>query len=121
MKKLEFNEEQWAKITDAIDEQVIYEIKSSPYDYYSSAAPFAEVWHLLEEDDDILIKFRISKMERIEKYDRATDKLRSEYRFQLECYGAEYTDSDGEETELPMEFCDTINAKLEEIEIIKEQ
>ena len=67
MKKLEFNEEQWAKITDAIEEQVIYEIKRSPCDYCSSFAPFAEVWHLLEKDDDIVIRFRISKMEHIEK------------------------------------------------------
>lgn len=120
MKKLEFNEEQWAKIFDAINEQVIYEIKSNPYDYYSSAAPFAEVWHLLEKDDDILIKFRISRMERIQKYDRATDKFRNEYRFQLECYEAIYTDAANSETELPMEFCDTINVNLEKIEIIHE-
>ena len=120
MKKLEFNEEQWKKIFDAIEEQVIYEIKRSPYDYYSSAVPFAEVWHLLEKDDDILIKFRISRMERIEKYDRATDKFRNEYRFRLECYEAIYTDAAANETELPMEFCDAINAKLEEIEIIHE-
>lgn len=121
MKKLEFNEEQWKKIFDAIEEQTVYEIKRNPDDYHSSAAPFTEVWHLLEEDDDILIRFRISRMERIEKYDRVTDKFRSEHRFQLGCYGAEYNDASANKTELPMEFCDTINARIKEIEIIKEQ
>lgn len=121
MKKLEFSEEQWKKIFDAIEEQVIYEIKSNPYDYCSSAAPFTDVWHLLEKDDDILIKFRINRMERIEKYDRATDKFRKECRFQLECYEAIYTDAADNETELPMEFCDAINASMKEIEITKEQ
>ena len=121
MKKYDFTEKQWKKIFDAIDEQVIYEIKRSPYDYCSSAAPFAGVWNLFEEYDVLAFKFYISKMEHIEKYDRATDKLRSEYRFQLECYEAIYTDAPDNETQLPIEFCDTINAKLEEIEIIKEQ
>lgn len=121
MKKLEFSEEQWKKIFDAIEEQVIYEIKSFPWNYNNSAAPFAGVWNLLEEYDVLSIKFYINKIEHMKKYDRATDKLRIEYRFQLECYCAEYTDAADNQTELPMEFCNAINAKFGDIEIIHEE
>ena len=113
MKKLEFNEEQWERINQKIDD-TIFELKERPLDYRRGGLPTTEINDIIEEYDSLNIDIDVvtSFVTGIYKADTNTDTV--QMTIVLKCLGATYYDYEGNKADVCEAFVQAINNKIRE-------
>ena len=114
MKKLEFNEEQWERINQKIDD-TIFELKERPLDYRRGGLPTTEINNLIEAYDSLLIDIDVvtSFVTGIYKADTNTDTV--QMTIVIRCLGATYYDYEGNKDDVCEAFVRAINNKIRKI------
>lgn len=114
MKKLEFNEEQWERINQKIDD-TIFELKEHPLDYRRGGLPTTEINSIIEEDDSLLVDIDVvtSLVTGIYNADTNTDTV--QMTIAIKCFGASYYDYEGNKADVCEDFVRAINDKIREI------
>ena len=113
MKKLEFNEKQWERINQKIDD-TIFELKERPLDYRRGGLPTTEIDDIIEEYDSLLIDIDVvtSFVIGIYKADTNTDTV--QMTIIIKCLGATYYDYEGNKADVCEAFVKAINNKIRE-------
>ena len=113
MKKLEFNEKQWERINQKIDD-TIFELKERPLDYRRGGLPTTEIDDIIEEYDSLLIDIDVvtSFVIGIYKADTNTDTV--QMTIIIKCLGATYYDYEGNKADVCEAFVKAINEKIRE-------
>lgn len=113
MKKLEFNEEQWERINQKIDD-TIFELKERPLDYRRGGLPTTEINNLIEAYDslDIDIDVVTSLVTGVYNADTNTDTV--QMTIIIKCLGATYYDNEGNKDDVCEAFVKAINNKIRE-------
>ena len=113
MKKLEFNEEQWERINQKIDD-TIFELKERPLDYRRGGLPTTEINSIIEEDDSLLLDIDVvtSLVTGIYNADTNTDTV--QMTIAIKCFGASYYDYEGNKDDVCEAFVQAINNKIRE-------
>ena len=113
MKKLEFNEEQWKRITEKIDD-TIFELKEQPLIYRIGGLPTTEIDGIIEEYDSLLLDIDVvtSLLTGVYNADTNTDTV--QMTITIKCFGATYYDYEGNRTDVCEAFIKAINNKIRE-------
>ena len=113
MKKLEFNEKQWERINQKIDD-TIFELKERPLDYRRGGLPTTEIDDIIEEDDSLLVDIDVvtSLVTGIYNADTNTDTV--QMNIVIKCLGATYYDCEGNKDDVCEAFVKAINNKIRE-------
>lgn len=113
MKKLEFNEEQWKRINQKIDD-TIFELKERPLDYRRGGLPTTEINNLIEAYDSLNIDIDVvtSLVTGIYNADTNTDTV--QMTIIIKCLGATYYDYEGNKDDVCEAFIKAINNKIRE-------
>ena len=113
MKKLEFNEEQWERINQKIDD-TIFELKERPLDYRRGGLPTTEISNIIEVYDSLNIDIDVvtSFVTGIYRADTNTDTV--QMTIVLKCLGATYYDYEGKKDDVCEAFIKAINNKIRE-------
>ena len=113
MKKLEFNEKQWERINQKIDD-TIFELKERPLDYRRGGLPTTEINSIIEEDDSLLVDIDVvtSLVTGIYNADTNTDTV--QMNIVIKCLGATYYDCEGNKDDVCEAFVKAINNKIRE-------
>ena len=113
MKKLEFNEEQWERINQKIDD-TIFELKERPLDYRRGGLPATEINNLIEAYDSLNIDIDVvtSLVTGIYNADTNTDTV--QMTIIIKCLGATYYDCEGNKGDVCEAFIKVINNKIRE-------
>ena len=113
MKKLEFNEEQWERINQKIDD-TIFELKERPLDYRRGGLPRTEINNLIEAYDSLNIDIDVvtSLVTGIYNADTNTDTV--QMTIAIKCFGASYYDNEGNKADVCEAFVQAINRKIRE-------
>ena len=113
MKKLEFNEEQWERINQKIDD-TIFELKERPLDYRRGGLPTTEINNVIEAYDSLLIDIDVvtSFVTGIYNADTNTDTV--QIAITIKCLGATYYDYEGNKEDVCEAFIKAINHKIRE-------
>lgn len=113
MKKLEFNEEQWKRINQKIDD-TIFELKERPLDYRRGGLPTTEINNLIEAYDSLNIDIDVvtSLVTGIYNADTNTDTV--QMTIIIKCLGATYYDYEGNKDDVCEAFVKAINNKIRE-------
>lgn len=113
MKKLEFNEEQWERINQKIDD-TIFELKENPLMYRRGGLPTTEIDDIIEEYDSLLIDIDVvtSLVTGIYNADTNTDTV--QMNIVIKCLGATYYDYEGNKADVCEAFVKAINNKIRE-------
>ena len=113
MKKLEFNEEQWERINQKIDD-TIFELKERPLDYRRGGLPTTEINNLIEAYDslDLDIDVVTSLLTGVYNADTNTDTV--QMTIIIKCLGAIYYDYEGNKDDVCEAFVQAINNKIRE-------
>lgn len=114
MKKLEFNEEQWERINQKIDD-TIFELKERPLDYRRGGLPATEINNVIEAYDSLLLVIDVvtSFVTGIYRADTNTDTV--QMTIVIKCLGATYYDYEGNKDDVSEDFVQAINNKIREI------
>ena len=114
MKKLEFNEEQWERINQKIDD-TIFELKERPLDYRRGGLPATEINNLIEAYDSLLLNIDVvtSFVTGIYKADTNADTV--QMTIIIKCLGATYYDYEGNKDDVCESFVRAINHKISEV------
>ena len=114
MKKLEFNEEQWERINQKIDD-TIFELKERPLDYRRGGLPTTEINGIIEEYDSLLIDIDVvtSLVTGVYNADTNTDTV--QMTIIIKCLGATYYDYEGNKDDVCEAFVQAINHKISEV------
>ena len=114
MKKLEFNEEQWERINQKIDD-TIFELKERPLDYRRGGLPITEINNLIEAYDSLNIDIDVvnSLVTGIYKADTNMDTV--QIAISIKCLGATYYDYEGNKDDVCEAFVRAINNKISEV------
>ena len=113
MKKLEFNEEQWERINQKIDD-TIFELKERPLDYRRGGLPTTEIDDIIEEYDSLLIDIDVVKSLVVGCYNTDTNKDTVQMVIIIKCLGATYYDYEGNKDDVCEAFVKAINNKIRE-------
>ena len=113
MKKLEFNEKQWERISQKIYD-TIFELKERPLDYRRGGLPTTEINNLIEAYDSLLIDIDVvtSLVTGVYNADTNTDTV--QMTIVLKCLGATYYDYEGNKDDVCEAFVNAINNKMRE-------
>lgn len=113
MKKLEFNDEQWERINQKIDD-TIFELKERPLDYRRGGLPTTEINNLIEAYDSLNIDIDVVKslVAGIYNADTSTDTV--QMTITIKCLGATYYDYEGNKADVCEAFVQAINNKIRE-------
>lgn len=113
MKKLEFNEEQWKRINQKIDD-TIFELKERPLDYRRGGLPTTEIDDIIEEYDSLLIDIDVvaSLLTGVYNADTNTDMV--QITISIKCLGATYYDYEDNKEDVCEAFIKAINNKIRE-------
>lgn len=113
MKKLEFNEEQWERINQKIDD-TIFELKERPLDYRRGGLPTTEINNLIEAYDSLHIDIDVvtSLVTGVYNADTNTDTV--QMNIIIKCLGATYYDYEGNKDDVCEAFVKAINEKIRE-------
>ena len=113
MKKLEFNEEQWKRISQKIDD-TIFELKERPLDYRRGGLPTTEINNLFEEYDSLNIDIDVVTSLVTGVYNVATNTDTVQMTIAIKCFGASYYDYEGNKDDVCEAFVKAINNKIRE-------
>lgn len=113
MKKLEFNEEQWERIHQKIDD-TIFELKERPLDYRRGGLPTTEINSIIEEDDSLLVDIDVVTSLVIGVYNTDTNTDTVQMNIVIKCLGATYYDCEGNKNDVCEAFVKAINDKIRE-------
>ena len=113
MKKLEFNEKQWERINQKIDD-TIFELKERPLDYRRGGLPTTEINNLIEAYDSLNIDIDVvtSLVTGVYNADTNTDTV--QMTIIIKCLGATYYDCEGNKDDVCETFVRAINNKIRE-------
>lgn len=113
MKKLEFNEEQWERINQKIDD-TIFELKERPLDYRRGGLPTTEINNVIEAYDSLNIDIDVvtSLVTGVYNADTNTDTV--QMTIAIKCFGATYYDYEGNKADVCEAFVKAINDKIRE-------
>ena len=113
MKKLVFNEEQWERINQKIDD-TIFELKERPLDYRRGGLPATEIDDIIEEYDSLLIDIDVVKSLVVGCYKADTNTDTVQMTIVIKCLGATYYDYEGNKADVCEAFVKAINNKIRE-------
>ena len=113
MKKLEFNEEQWERINQKIDD-TIFELKERPLDYRRGGLPTTEINNVIEVCDSLLIDIDVVTSFVTGVYDADTNTDTVQMTIVIKCLGATYYDYEGNKDDVCEAFVKAINNKIRE-------
>lgn len=113
MKKLEFNEEQWKRITEKIDD-TIFELKERPLDYRRGGLPTTEINNLIEAYDSLVLDIDVVTSLLTGVYNIATNTDTVQMTITIKCLGATYYDYEGNKDDVCEAFVKAINDKIRE-------
>lgn len=113
MKKLEFNEEQWKRINQKIDD-TIFELKERPLVYRRGGLPTTEINNLIEAYDSLLIDIDVATSLVTGIYNADTNTDTVQMSINIKCLGATYYDYEGNKDDVCEAFVKTINNKIRE-------
>ena len=113
MKKLEFNESQWERINQKIDD-TIFELKERPLDYRRGGLPTTEINSIIEEDDSLLVDIDVVTSLVTGVYNVATNTDTVQIAISIKCLGATYYDYEGNKADVCEAFVKAINNKIRE-------
>ena len=113
MKKLEFNEEQWERIHQKIDD-TIFELKERPLDYRRGGLPTTEIDNLIEEYDSLLLDIDVATSLVTGVYNADTNTDTVQMTIIIKCFGATYYDYEGNKADVCEAFVKAINNKIRE-------
>ena len=118
MKKLEFNEEQWERINQKIDD-TIFELTEHPLVYRRGGLPTTEIDDIIEEYDSLLIDIDVvaSLLTGVYNADTNTDTV--QMTIIIKCLGATYYDYEGNKAHVCEDFVKAINNKIRETIILE--
>lgn len=113
MKKLEFNDEQWERINQKIDD-TIFELKEHPLVYRRGGLPTTEIDDIIEEYDSLLLDIDVvtSLVTGVYRADTNTDTV--QMTIVIKCLGATYYDYEGNKDDVCEAFVQAINNKIRE-------
>ena len=114
MKKLEFNESQWERINQKIDD-TIFELKEHPLDYRRGGLPTTEINNLIEVYDSLLIDIDVVTSFVTGVYNADTNTDTVQMTIVLKCLGATYYDYKGNKADVCEAFVRAINHKISEV------
>ena len=114
MKKLEFNEEQWKRINQKIDD-TIFELKERPLDYRRGGLPTTEINGIIEEYDSLNIDIDVVTSLVTGCYILETNIDTVQIAISIKCLGATYYDYEGNKADVCEAFVKAINNKIREI------
>ena len=113
MKKLEFNEEQWERIHQKIDD-TIFELKERPLDYRRGGLPTTEINSIIEAYDSLLIDIDVATSLVVGCYNTDTNTDTVQMTIAIKCFGASYYDYEGNKDDVCEAFIKAINEKIRE-------
>lgn len=113
MKKLEFNEEQWERINQKIDD-TIFELTEHPLVYRRGGLPATEINSIIEEDDSLLLDIDVVTSLVIGVYNADTNTDTVQMNIIIKCLGATYYDYEGNKADVCEAFVRAINNKIRE-------
>lgn len=113
MKKLEFNEEQWERINQKIDD-AIFELTEHPLVYRRGGLPATEINSIIEEDDSLLLDIDVVTSLVIGVYNADTNTDTVQMNIIIKCLGATYYDYEGNKADVCEAFVRAINNKIRE-------
>ena len=113
MKKLEFNEEQWERIGQKIDD-TIFELKERPLDYRRGGLPTTEIDDIIEAYDSLLIDIDVVTSFVTGVYNADTNTDTVQMTIIIKCLGATYYDCEGNKDDVCEAFVKAINNKIRE-------
>ena len=113
MKKLEFNEEQWKRINQKIDD-TIFELKERPLDYRRGGLPTTEINDIIEAYDSLLIDIDVVTSFVTGVYNADTNTDTVQMTIIIKCLGATYYDYEGNKDDVCEAFVQAINNKIRE-------
>lgn len=114
MKKLEFNEEQWERIGQKIDD-TIFELKERPLDYRRGGLPTTEIDDIIEAYDSLLIDIDVVTSFVTGVYNADTNTDTVQMTIIIKCLGATYYDYEGNKDDVCEAFVRAINNKISEV------
>ena len=114
MKNVKFNESQWERINQKIDD-TIFELKERPLDYRRGGLPITEINNLIEAYDSLNIDIDVvnSLVTGIYKADTNMDTV--QIAISIKCLGATYYDYEGNKADACEAFVRAINNKISEV------
>ena len=114
MKKLEFNEKQWERINQKIDD-TIFELKENPLVYRRGGLPATEINNIIEAYDSLVIDIDVvtSLVTGVYNADTNTDTVRIV--IIIKCLGATYYDYEGNKDDVCEAFVKALNHKISEV------
>lgn len=113
MKKLEFNEEQWERISQKIDD-TIFELKERPLDYRRGGLPATEINNLIDAYDSLNIDIDVVTSLVIGVYNTDTNTDTVQMTIAIKCLGATYYDCEGNKADVCEAFVKATNDKIRE-------
>ena len=113
MKKLEFNEEQWERINQKIDD-TIFELKERPLDYRKGGLPTTEINGIIEAYDSLVLDIDVVTSILTGFYNADTNTDVVQMSIDIKCLGATYYDYESNEADVCEAFVKTINNKIRE-------
>ena len=113
MKKLEFNEEQWERIGQKIDD-TIFELKERPLDYRRGGLPATEINNLIDAYDSLNIDIDVVTSLVVGCYNADTNKDTVQMVIIIKCLSATYYDYEGDKDDVCEAFVKAINNKIRE-------
>lgn len=114
MKKLEFNEEQWKRINQKIDD-TIFELKENPLMYRRGGLPTTEINNLIEAYDSLNIDIDVATSLLTGVYNADTNTDTVQMTIIIKCLGATYYDYEGNKDDVCEAFVQAINNKISEV------
>ena len=114
MKKLEFNEEQWGRINQKIDD-TIFELKERPLDYRRGGLPTTEINGIIEAYDSLVIDIDVVTSLVTGVYNVATNTDTVQIAISIKCLGATYYDYEGNKADVCEAFVRAINNKISKV------
>ena len=113
MKKLEFSEEQWERISQKIDD-TIFELKERPLDYRRGGLPATEINNLIEAYDSLNIDIDVVTSLVTGVYNAGTNTDTVQMTIIIKCLSATYYDYEGNKDDVCEAFIKAINNKMRE-------
>ena len=114
MKKLEFNDEQWERINQKIDD-TIFELKDRPLVYRRGGLPITEIDDIIEEYDSLLLDIDVVKSLVTGVYDADTNTDTVQMTIVIKCLDATYYDYEGNKDDVCEAFVRAINHKISDV------
>ena len=114
MKKLEFNEEQWERINQKIDD-TIFELTEHPLMYRRGGLPTTEINGIIEEYDSLVLDIDVVTSLVTGCYIVETNIDTVQIAISIKCLGATYYDCEGNKADACEAFVRAINNKISKV------